>query len=832
VKSVKKENQVKQSSEIAVPTNKFGRIVSAIASVILRFQKVHDRDSWEHGYQNGWKSGNKDGYKKGLNEGHLKGHAKGIEEGYEKGKRIIELRPGQPVQAQKPQVDNNIFNKWAFPISAQIEDKVRCDVAKRLKGQEPTDDQWKMIFSRTPSTCVVAGAGSGKSTTMVLRLLVLHHYLQVPKHNIAVVTFTRESRKDFIKKLKEVFALWGLNILEKETDSMVRTFHSRILDFIRWSQNLTEIKAFEFYSQKNEIDEEGAELENPLDIRLTAEQLELMNAAYQHTYDNNELFKKLIAQLVRKSAQLNSLSKQSEEAKRRHRRMAECSARDAELVDAVERLWRKSGHWPIVGIDPKPRLLSLNGLKFFANGYSEELDAYIILGIGKDDRKITLKDSPSVTLTGATTMKKTYFQVYCDKNIIFLDNYAEASVTIDILRGYATRCPKLHHKVEGDLSEAPIVQAFHSTASFLENLGLDVTDAIGKMSFPKGSSDAIFFHALAIFWPAFNEYLAQQSPPVFTFNKMFEMFGERGSANLEQLPDEVLTPMLHMLVDEFQDCGANTISWLRAVFNESRRRGIKLTTDSAIHSASLMVVGDDWQSIYGWRGSSPKFFIDFESYFPSHDTTHVLMKENYRSHQMVIDAAESLVRPIPTIDKKYGIAAHPTIKNLTYPVQILDRNDEHLAKLVGQHFDQGHTILVLYRKNATKRDVHGRLKAILDKAKSLNRGDAIKMLTYHGAKGLEADAVFLIGDCTQISTSPHRNMAYEQALLGMPGDLTPYDTSQGEETLRLAYVAITRAKRHCYWFVEPEQPPKGGLVSALSRVRVNQPFFSDIRKKP
>ena len=72
-------------------------------------------------------------------------------------------------------------------------------------------------------------------------------------------------------------------------------------------------------------------------------------------------------------------------------------------------------------------------------------------------------------------------------------------------------------------------------------------------------------------------------------------------------------------------------------------------------------------------------------------------------------------------------------------------------------------------------------------------------------------------------------MAYRQAKLGELGDPKPYDTAQGEETLRLAYVAITRAKRHCYWFVEPVQPLKGGLVSALARVSFKKPFFEDLR---
>lgn len=845
--SVEHGNQTNQAPEILIPKGILARTLAALASAVLRSQQAHDKASWEqgsnHGYECGWQKGVDAGFQQGRDkgwvqghaEGALQGHQRGLEEGLEAGKRIIELRPGRKLEVKGPLIDHNLFEDWRFPINEEVEREVRAKVAQHLKGQEPTSDQWKMIFSTDPSTCIVAGAGSGKSTTMVLRLLVLHRYLGIPKENIAVVTFTRESRKDFRRKLAEVFALWEITLSEKMTGQIVRTFHSRILDFLRWSQDHSKVTAFEFFSlKKNEEDEEAEEvdeLEDVFDIRLTVEQLTLMNAAYQQTYEADEEFRGLVAELVRRSSELPPLGANTPEAKRRAGRITECSERDAELTEAVEGLWREAGAWPIDGIQPGPFPVMLKGKEFFANGYCEELEAYVILGVGKNDRKLALPSHPRMKLTGATTMKKTFFQVDCDKGIIFLDNYAEAAATLDVLRGYVSRCPKFDYQIEGELGEAPVMQAFHSAASFLENLGLDVSEAVSQMSFPAGSSDALFFKALAIYWPAFNLYLSQQNPPIFTFNKMFEMFGERGEANLRELPDEVFMPMLHLLVDEFQDCGANTISWLRAVFKESRCRRLHVLTDTAVCTGSLMAVGDDWQSIYGWRGSSPKFFTDFEEYFPSSSTTHVLMKENYRSQQMVIDAAESLVKHQSTDDEKHGVASHPKVKDLRHPVQVLDRDDELLAQFVEHHCDQEQSILVLYRKNETKKEVQGKLRAVLAKARRLKRSASIKLMTYHGSKGLEADAVFLVGDCAQLSVSPYRNMAYRQAKLGKQGDPKPYDTAQGEETLRLAYVAITRAKKHCYWFVDPAQPLKGGLVSALAQVSFKEAFFEDLRER-
>jgi hypothetical protein len=46
----------------------------------------------------------------------------------------------------------------------------------------------------------------------VLRILLLRHYLGFELDAMTVVTFTRESRKDFIKRLLQVFALWQINL--------------------------------------------------------------------------------------------------------------------------------------------------------------------------------------------------------------------------------------------------------------------------------------------------------------------------------------------------------------------------------------------------------------------------------------------------------------------------------------------------------------------------------------------------------------------------------------------------------------------------------------------
>jgi superfamily I DNA/RNA helicase len=108
----------------------------------------------------------------------------------------------------------------------------------------------------------------------------------------------------------------------------------------------------------------------------------------------------------------------------------------------------------------------------------------------------------------------------------------------------------------------------------------------------------------------------------------------------------------------------------------------------------------------------------------------------------------------------------------------------------------------------------------------------LKQLTYHSAKGLQADAVFLLGDCQHLTSSPYKNQVYRMAGLGKAGDSEPYDTAQKDEILRLAYVGITRAVSHCYWYVEPQDTPAVNMPRASDRVAQGKAFFVDHRKQP
>ncbi len=800
----------------------FKRLAARFFGHGLTKLRAQHRASWLHGQADGFRSGHTAGVEYGFKEGKL--------EGLEEGRQVLLIRDSRNTEHRPPSVDNNLFDDWRLPLTAELKKRIKADVARLLPAHaQPSAAQWKMIFSDTPSTSVVAGAGAGKSTTLVLRILLLSHYLGFELDSMTVVTFTRESRKDFINKLIEIFTLWGQPLNLKQARELVRTFHSRILPMVRSLPGFERLQAFENLSDRPQSGAEEVD-SNPFDLRINDAQRQQLNACYHRLFNDDERFRQLIQPLSRAGLQLKELERDHPDVQKRMAVTELAAKRDEELCDVIEDLWFRAGAWPIKGIEPNRQAFEINGSKFHAHGYIPSLDAWMVLGFDPRENAQLTRPNAKLSVRAEWAVKRTLFQAFCRKPLIWLDSYESSRRVLATLAGDASAGPGFDYKVKGELASAPLLDCFVAAAGFIENLGLDVPDAVSRMSFAKDDPDRFFFEALSLFWRAFEDHLLDQKPPVMTYNRMFALFSEHSPENLKLLSDELLRPMAHLMIDEFQDVSPQIVSWIRASLNEIRSRGQAMHVGRGAQRSSLLCVGDDWQSIYGWRGSSPSYFMEFNKEFPSPSTTRVMLSDNYRSHQHIIDAAEHIVRAAPAIaGKKAKASGEP--KPL-HPVNVLERDDEALGQRLAEHYRRGDSILMLYRKSSDKLLIEQHIQPVLNVDSSLPYdGRRLKQLTYHSAKGLQADAVFLLGDCQHLTSSPYKNQVYRMAGLGKSGDSEPYDTAQKDEILRLAYVGITRAVSHCYWYVEPQDSQAVNMPRASDRVAKGKPFFVDHRRE-
>lgn len=776
--------------------------------------------SWLQGQADGFRSGHSAGVDYGFKEGHA--------EGLEEGRQVLFISDMRPQELRAPGIDDNLFDDWRLPLGPELKKLIKADVAANLPGHaQPSAAQWKMIFSDTPSTSVVAGAGAGKSTSLVLRILLLTHYLGFELDSMTVVTFTRESRKDFIKKLQEIFALWGRDLSLKEARDVVRTFHSRILPMVRSLPGYSQLQAFETLNNRNLLNDDDTD-SNPFDLRINDAQRQQLNACYHALHNRDERFRQTLAPLRLHALQLKELERDHPDVQKRMAVTELAARRDEELCDTLEDLWFAAGAWPIKGIEPNRETVEINGSQFHCHGYIAELDAWVVLGFDPRENPQICRPGAKLSVRAEWAVKRTLFQAFCSKPLIWLENYDAAKRVVSALAGDASAGPGFDYKLKGELGSAPLLDSFVAAASFIENLGLDVAAAVGDMRFAKDDPDRFFFEALSLFWRALEDHLLAQTPPVMTYNRMFSLFGENTPQNFKLLSHEQLRPLSHLMIDEFQDVSPQIVSWLRASLREIRSRGPAMHVGRGAQRSSLLCVGDDWQSIYGWRGSSPKYFMEFDKQFLSPATTRVMLSDNFRSHQHIIDAAEHIVRAAPSIAGKRAKASGEP--KLAVPVNVLNRDDQALAAQLIEHYNAGDSILMLFRKSSDKLLIEKDIQSVVNVDSRLAPEQRrLKQLTYHSSKGLQADAVFLLGDCQHLTTSPYKNQVYRMAGLGKEGDPEPYDNAQKDEILRLAYVGITRAVKHCYWYVESQDGQGPNNPRASDRVPQGKAFFEDLR---
>jgi DNA helicase IV len=243
----------------------------------------------------------------------------------------------------------------------------------------------------------------------------------------------------------------------------------------------------------------------------------------------------------------------------------------------------------------------------------------------------------------------------------------------------------------------------------------------------------------------------------------------------------------YILVDEFQDVNNLQVEFIKLLLS---------------NNTQLFCVGDDWQSIYGFRGSNVSYIIEFEKHFMNART--IKLNLNYRSTQNIVGASNEVIKHNKfKIEKDIRASRQSEHKIVVYSGNTEEESIQFCLDRVRELKTQGigaDEIMFLYRRSKMFMPFQKRFRS---------EGLNIQGKTIHASKGLEARVVFILGLTEGKGGFPDIWLEDRifQVIKKANHDLLM------EEERRLFYVAITRAKEKLFLITE-----KGNESSFLKEI--------------
>lgn len=247
-------------------------------------------------------------------------------------------------------------------------------------------------------------------------------------------------------------------------------------------------------------------------------------------------------------------------------------------------------------------------------------------------------------------------------------------------------------------------------------------------------------------------------------------------------------PYSLVIVDEYQD------------ISKARYRLLYELRKSK--SYRLFCVGDDWQSIYRFAGSDINYILDFGKYWGVTDVS--MIETTYRFINSLIEISGNFITKNPRQIKKYikgksidnsfalgvieGYTNHNAISFMLDEINELPANSS--VYLIGRYSFDKDILKEFDSINIRYNNETGFEEVLYNKRTDLK----ITFLTAHRSKGLQADYVFILNNSNSKLGFPSK--IQDSSILDVLLEGT--DTYPYAEERRLFYVALTRAKKKVY----------------------------------
>lgn len=307
----------------------------------------------------------------------------------------------------------------------------------------------------------------------------------------------------------------------------------------------------------------------------------------------------------------------------------------------------------------------------FTNKAADEFRERVMKLLGTEDAK-KVPCIYTYNAMGYTILKE---------NPMFLGKRVRLAVTLDmyiLINEALKHSPQIHGVSYDDINgDYGLIRRLEKWFSQI--------DENGKETFKKSSSEGMdvdgIFYVYDIYKKIFNDrgYISYDMQ-ISLVNKLFSKY-----PSLIELYSEKFK---YVMVDEFQDTSADQAEMIYSI---AKKHG------------NIVVVGDDDQSIYGWRGGSNKFMLNFGKDFPA--ARIVIMDDNFRSNDKILTSANMV---IANNGERYEKNLHGHKKAEYKPVYLRNYTSWQVKELVEKIIEKGYRpgdIAILGRNHERLREV-------------------------------------------------------------------------------------------------------------------------------
>ncbi|MBK7739989.1 MAG: UvrD-helicase domain-containing protein [Saprospiraceae bacterium] len=659
------------------------------------------------------------------------------------------------------------------------------------------DQQKHAVISEDKRLLVLAGAGSGKTKTLLQKLIYLIEEKGASPSSILAITFTKNATNEMLDRLiiaadesgayeKQLFDK-RKSIAEKDRERYyqqkkykwidgltVKTFHGFCYNILRnYGVNEFDNKFKIIGDAKRDDEDELAKHVAPETVFEVFHKL-LIEACEDTEYLLNlkrYILDYIIDKIHLKQIDPNYLPKDG----KYYTTLDNTKVRSKSEQFIADWLYRHS-----IKYEYEP-LLNVKDFSFTPDFYIPEANLYIE---HISDKSFSMKNKEEQIQKGNLLLVKT-FEAMTKDSALFnhtLDKIVKNRLPADYHKTVSINFKEEFNGYHEDVKDF-VRQIMRITDMIkVENIDMDsVLDNARNDQHERVRN----FYELAI--PVVKKYLHYCTDKSYLdFNDLISRSTSLFQ-NHSDIANKYKSKYQYILVDEFQDVNNLQVELIKLL----------LTDDT-----QLFCVGDDWQSIYGFRGSNVSYIVEFENHFT--DAKTIKLNLNYRSTQNIVGASNEVIRHNKfKVEKDVQASKMSEHKIVVFAGNTEEENIQFCVDKVREILNDGISndeILFLYRRSKMFTPYFYRFK---------NENIRVQGKTIHASKGLEAKVVFIIGLTEGNGGFPDIWLEDRifQVIKKANHDLLM------EEERRLFYVAITRAKDKLFLITQ-----KGNESSFLKEI--------------